>query len=226
MEVNLFIAFLSGLIIGATPCIFLMMSAFGTSLVLIEERSKFLKISVGLICGLIVAYLIISFLFLFFLPVLEVVYLFKYVFAGILIFVGAWQILESTNAESTIFGTPKKVKNVLKRFIEKQSGAYAFLVGIIFVLIKIPCFGGVYLALLYNLHENPILYVFIIVYMMGMIIPVMLILVALRCGLESEKVNEFRLDHRAKLRILSGIVLIFLAIYLLILDDLFSNLFN
>jgi len=224
MEVNFIIAFVSGLTIGATPCILLMVSAFGSSLILIEEKLKFIKIAIGLISGLIFAYILISTLFLFFLPFLEVLYLFKYFFAGILIFIGIWQIVECKKENSTIFGTPKKVKKVLKDFIEKNSGFYAFLVGIIFVLIKMPCFGGVYLALIYNLHTNPLLYVFIFVYLVGLVIPIITICILLRLGLESRKLNDMRLKYRKQLRILSGAILIFLAFYLLILDDLINKL--
>ena len=140
MEVNIIIAFLSGLIIGATPCVLLMLSTFGTSLVLVEEKSKFIIISVGLISGMILMYLIISFLVLYVFGFLTVYFYFKFVFAGILIFIGAWQIIECKKEKSTIFGTPDKVKTIMKDFIEKRSGVYALLVGMIFVLIKIRVF--------------------------------------------------------------------------------------
>jgi len=224
MEINWIVAFLSGLVIGATPCILLMMSAFGSSLIMTEGRAKFAQISFGLLSGLVFGYIIISVIFLYFIPIFEMLYYFKYLFAGILIFIGIWQIIESKKENSTIFGTPKKVKLVLKNFIERKSGVYAFIVGIIFVLIKIPCFGGVYLALLYNLHENPILYLFIMWYLIGMLLPVVLLLILLRIGLEFEKVNDFRLKYRTALRIISGAVLIFLAFYLLILDDLINQM--
>jgi len=224
MEVNLFIAFISGMVIGASPCILLMLSTFGTSLILVEEKGKFLKICIGLLSGMIFAYIVVSIIFLYFVQFFEIFFFFKYVFAGILIFIGVWQILECKKEDSKIFGTPEKVKRVLKDFIERNSGFYSFLVGIIFILIKLPCFGSVYLALIYNLQSNPLLYMFIFFYLLGMVIPIILIFVLLRLGLESAKVNEFRLKNRSYLRILSGAILIFLAFYLLILDDLINSL--
>ena len=47
MEITFFVAFFAGLLIGATPCILLMVSVFGTSLILVEKRSKFIKIEGG-----------------------------------------------------------------------------------------------------------------------------------------------------------------------------------
>jgi cytochrome c biogenesis protein CcdA len=216
-EVNFIIAFISGLLIGITPCILLMLSAFGTSIVLSEEKKNFLIIAIGLISGMILAYLIISIIFINAFLILENVYsYFKYIFAGILIFIGVWQIVECRKEQSKIFGTPQTVKTVLKDFIKKNTGFYAFLVGIMFVLIKIPCFGAIYLALLENLYNNPLLYVFIVVYLIGMVIPILLVLILLRLGIESSKIDKFRLKYRTHLRILNGAVLIFLSIYLLI----------
>ena len=222
MEVNFIIAFTSGILIGASPCILLMLSVFGTSLILTEEKVKFLKISVGLLTGMILAYIIMSILFLYALRFFELFYYFEYVFAGVLIVIGIWQIIECKKEKSTIFGTPAKVKMVLKNFIEKKSGIYAFLVGIIFVLIKIPCFGGIYLALLYSFSTSPSLFIYILYYFIGMLIPIILVLILLRIGLESSKINDYRLKYRTFLRILNGIILIFLALFLLIFYDLIN----
>ncbi|MFX1477418.1 MAG: cytochrome c biogenesis CcdA family protein [Promethearchaeota archaeon] len=217
VEVTFGLVFLTGLYVGITPCILLMLSAFGTSLILTEDKGKFIKISFGLISGMIFTYVVISILLINFLEILEDInFIIKYIFAGILIFIGIWQIIESRKEQSRIFSTPEKVKTMLKDFIEKKTGAYAFLVGIIFVLIKIPCFGLIYITLLESLFTNPLIFFFIVVYLTGMVIPIILILVLLRLGLESTKVNEWRLKYRTYLRIINGVILIFLAIYLLL----------
>ena len=216
VEVNFYLAFFSGLAIGITPCILLMLSVFGTSLILTEEKKKFLSISTGLISGMVMAYIMMSIILLYLFHLIRrTVLIFNFVFAGILIFIGIWEILDSKKEESYIFKTPKKVKTLLNNFIQRNSGFYAFLVGIIFVLIKIPCFGNVYLSLLANLHSNPLLFAFIVIYIIGMLTPIIFVLILMRLGLESAKINDFRLNNRTKLRILSGIILIFLAVYLL-----------
>lgn len=216
VEVNIFISFFSGLVIGASPCILLMLSAFGTSLVLTEEKRKFLSISIGLISGMVLAFVLISIILIYVAIMLEVMIIINYIFAGVLISIGIWQIVESTKERSIIFSTPEKVKTVLSNFIQKNSGFYAFLVGIIFVLIKFPCTDLIYVSLILNFHTNPLLYVFLFIYILGMLIPIILILVLLRLGLESSRINEFRLKYRTFFRILSGAILIFLAIFLLV----------
>lgn len=214
-ELNLLIVFISGVVVGVSPCILLMLSVFGTSLILSEKKKKFLQISLGLLSGMTLAYVIISVIFVFFFQILNILSYFKYIFTAFLIFIGIWQILVCKKEKSIIFGTPTKVKTILKDFIEKNSGMYAFLVGIIFVLIKIPCFGSIYLTLLYNLYSNPFLIIYIIFYILGLLFPMITILILIRLGLESNKINDFRLKYRTSLRILSGAVLIALAVLLL-----------
>ena len=226
MEVDYLIAFTSGMLIGASPCILLMLSVFGTSLIITEEKVKFLRISIGLLSGMILTYVVMSIIFLFALDFFNQFFFFEYIFAGVLIFIGIWQIIECKKEKSTIFGTPTKVKLALKNFIEKNSGLYAFLVGIIFVLIKIPCFGGLYLALLGSFYENPSLFVYILLYIVGMLIPIILILILLRIGLESSKINDYRLKYRTFLRMLNGVILIFLALFLLIFYDIIEAGFS
>ncbi|MFX1375005.1 MAG: cytochrome c biogenesis CcdA family protein [Promethearchaeota archaeon] len=216
VEVDFFISFFSGVAIGISPCILLMLSSFGASLILTEEKNKFLKISTGLILGMLLVYILMSIIILSFFQILKTILIFNFIFAGILVFIGLWEIADCKKEQSSIFKTPKKVKTLLSNFIQRNSGYYAFLVGIIFVLIKIPCFGNIYLSLLSKLYSDPLLVVFIIVYIVGMLIPIILILVLMRLGLESSKINDFRLKYRTKLRIISGAILIFLAIYLLI----------
>jgi len=192
-------------------------------MIFVEEKSKFLRISVGLITGLIVTYILISYLIFVFAEFSDIFRYFNYIFAGILVFIGIWQIIDSKKEESRLFDTPEKVKLKLKDFIDKNSGLYAFLVGIIFSLIKLPTCGALLIVLIINLHSSPILFLYILVYIIGMITPIILVLILLRLGLESEKVNDFRLKYRRHLRIFSGVILIFLAVYLLILDDLFFS---
>ena len=215
--VNFTVVFFTGLLVGIAPCILLMLSVFGTSLILIEDKRKFIEISIGLILGMIIMYIIISIIFINIRLLLQNIYSFiGYFFAGILILIGIWQIIECREEKSKIFGTPQKIKLVLKDFITRNSGIYAFLVGTIFVLIKIPCFGGIYILLLESIFQNPLLYVYIVVYLIGMMIPTIMILVLIRLGLESSKIDSFRLKYRTPLRILNGVILIFLALYLII----------
>ena len=220
-EFTIWIAFVTGLITGLSACMLLLLSVLGTSLTMVESRSKYLIISIGLIVGIIVAYLVISILFLLVINALEIVMYLKYIFGGILLFLGIWQILEFKREKSVIFGTSTKVKSIWKDFIERKSGLYALLVGLTFAFVKIPCFGAPYLQLLFVSLDDPVLGLLIFSYLLGLLIPICGVLVALRIGFQSERLNQFRLNSRPYLRLLSGCLLITLTLYLF-LDTIIS----
>ena len=213
-EFTIGVAFVVGLVTGISACMLLLLSVLGTSLTIIESRSKYFIISTGLIIGLVCTYLVVSVLFLVTINALSIISLLKYIFGGILLFIGIWQIIEFKSEKSVMFGTSNRIKSVLRDFIEKRSALYAFLVGIIFAFIKIPCFGGPYLQMLFSSQYDPLLSVYIIFYFLGMLLPIIGVLLAIRIGLQSEKVNKFRLEYRPYLRLLSGCFLITLTLYL------------
>ncbi len=213
-EFTLWIAFVTGLITSLSACMLLLLSVLGTSLTIIESRGKYLMISIGLIAGIIVAYLVVSLLFLLVINALNVITYLKYIFGGILLFLGIWQIIEFKREKSVIFGTSTTIKSKLKDFIEKKSGLYAFLVGLIFAFIKIPCFGAPYLQVLFISLNDPLLGFLISVYLLGLLIPICGVLLAIRVGFQSERINQFRINSRSYLRLLSGCLLITLTLYL------------
>jgi hypothetical protein len=92
-DFTLWIAFVTGVVTGASACMLLLLSVLGTSLTMVESRSKYLVISTGLIVGLIVAYLAVSFIFLMTINAISVITYLKYIFGAILLFLGVWQII-------------------------------------------------------------------------------------------------------------------------------------
>jgi len=220
-EFTIWIAFLTGLISGLSACMLLLLSVVGTSLTMVESRSKYLIISLGLIGGIIIAYLIVSFIFLIVINALNIITYLKYIFGAILLGLGIWQIFEFKREKSIIFGTHPKIKSIWRDFIERNSGIYAFAVGLTFSFIKIPCFGASYLEILFISRDDPLLAMHIIIYLIGLLIPIIGVLIAVRIGFQSEKLNQIRLNYRSHLRLLSGCLLITLTLYLF-LDTIIS----
>ena len=105
--------------------------------------------------------------------------------------------------------------------MERKSGIYAFLVGLTFAFTKIPCFGATYLQILFVSIDDPLLGLLIAVYLIGLLIPIGGVLLAIRIGFQSEKLNQIRLKYRSYLRLLSGCLLITLTLYLF-LDTIMS----
>ena len=220
-EFTIWIAFVTGLIMGISACMLLLLSVLGTSLTMVASRGKYLIISLGLIVGIIAAYLVVSIIFLVVMNALSIITYLKYIFGVVLLFLGSWQIIEFKHEKSIIFGTNPKIKSMWRDFIEKESGIYAFLLGLTFAFIKIPCFGAPYLQILFVSIDDPLIGLFIAFYLLGLLIPIVGVLLAIRIGFQSEKLNQFRLNYRPYLRLLSGCLLITLTLYLF-LDTIIS----
>lgn len=216
-SITLWGTFLLGLAFGGSTCLLLILSLLGATLVTVSERKKYLAISIGLVLGLIAAYTVITIIFnalliAFSLYTNSIVYILDV----ILLFIGVWQIIEFKKEKSIIFGTPTRVKSWLKTFITNQTGISAFFLGVLFALVKIPCIGGVFLQIITNTSNNPLFIYFILLYYAGMILPVVALLIGFRVGLQSEQIKTFLEKNRRYLRLMSGIVLIALTLYLLI----------
>ncbi len=213
-NLNLWFSFGAGILVGVSACMLLLLSVVGTTMTTIEKKSQYAAMSVGLVAGLVVAYMLLSAIFIWLVEVVGIFVYFKYIFGAVLLIIGIWQIVEFKKEKSVIFGTPGKVKGFLKDFINRRTGVAAFLVGIVFAFVKIPCFGGPFLSIIYAARDNPLLFSYIAVYFVGMLIPIIIVLVLMGIGLQSDRVNDFRLKYRPHLRLLSGIVLIVVTIYL------------
>nr|MDO8112427.1 hypothetical protein [Candidatus Sigynarchaeota archaeon] len=210
------VAFLAGLALGASACVLLLLGTIGTAVTSATTRRHYAIISTGLIIGVLTGYLIVGALFTWFVLTLDFLSLLKYIFAGVLLFIGAWQIVDFKREKSIIFGTPGKMKGAMKRLISGKTGTGAFAVGVMFALIKVPCFGGPFLAIVYGARDDPALILTMVSYFAGMLLPYIVILVAIGMGLSSERINNARLKYRPHLRLLSGAVLVSLVIYMLL----------
>lgn len=101
--------------------------------------------------------------------------------------------------------------------LRKGSFIYGFILGFIFSLIKIPCIGAIMISLFMGLVENPIFFALNLgFFYLGLILPLIIVLILLLRGSESEKINQIRIKYRPILRILSGVAIIGLTFYSLL----------
>ncbi|MHA1731141.1 MAG: cytochrome c biogenesis CcdA family protein, partial [Promethearchaeota archaeon] len=158
MQATAWVAFLAGVLVGVSACMILLLSVIGTAITTIESRGKYAVVCLGLVLGLVSAYVVLGLLFVWFVEAFGVFTYFKYAFGAVLLVLGFWQVAEFRKEKSVVFGTPGKVKGVLREFIDRRSGVAAYLVGVVFALVKVPCFGGPFLAIVYDVNDNPLLF--------------------------------------------------------------------
>ncbi len=112
---------------------------------------------------------------------------------------------------------PSVFKSFLDRYkpvYRKFSLAANFGLGGAFGLIKMPCVGGIYVAILGAIVQSgeagsglP----YLAAYNFGIILPVLALGALLTLGLSPGKINEFRHRHRITLKIASGLILMLMA---------------
>lgn len=217
-EMDAWVAFVAGIVVGGSPCVLLILSVLGTSASVLEDRRKYATIAVGLVLGIVAAYAIFTGVFLSLVQTVDpaVFTVVKWIFGMALLVVGIWQIAEFRSEHSTIFGTPRGAKNLMKSFVERRSGLYSFLLGLVFAFVKIPCILAAYMPILLSVRGSPRLIAHVLAYLGGMLLPIVVLLLAVGVGLQSDKINRARLRYRPILRLLSGCLLILLTLYLVL----------
>ena len=222
-DFNLWIAFVTGLVSGLSPCVVLMTGVLGTSIFASRERKTFLLSAFGFVFGVISAYFFIglAFTFLFeFASVFLTSMALRLIVGVPLIILGLWYIIDAWNEDSRLFKTPDAVKKFLKSMAGKASVISTFLLGLAFTLIKSPCVAGIMLSLLFNINQyatdSMSMITTIIIFGLGILLPIIIIMGLLRVGISNEKINENREKYKPYIRIISGLLIIALTIWSLL----------
>ncbi|WP_235283307.1 cytochrome c biogenesis CcdA family protein [Methanosarcina sp. 2.H.A.1B.4] len=215
-----FLILVAGILAGFNPCLLAVM-AFLASVTLAQQggRKEMLKITLGFSAGIFTMYMFAGISILStvsFLP--EVRSHFTAITILLTTLLGLWHIYDAywlrTHAKST-FRTPKSLKDFMSRMGEKNLLLLSFLAGSMFSLVKAPCVGAIYLSILSMLAiktdvARGIAYMGI--YNLGLLLPVMCLGLLLAFGLSPKKVTEFREKRRVEIRLITGLILIALAL--------------
>jgi cytochrome c biogenesis protein CcdA len=212
--------FVAGILAGFNPCLLAVM-AFLASIVLVQNgrRKEMLKITCGFSAGIFAMYMLAG------VGIFSVVNLLPGIqrsFTEIAIIVtaslGFWHIYDAyrlkKHARST-FRTPDFLKNFMGSMSEKNFLLLSFLSGGMFSLVKAPCVGAIYLSLLSILATKTDIVrgtIYMGIYNIGLLLPVIGLGLLLALGLSPKKVTEFREKWRVEIRLTTGFILIFLAI--------------
>jgi cytochrome c biogenesis protein CcdA len=212
-ELSIPAAFIAGLIAGFNPCLLaVMVFIAGTTLAAAGSRAGILA-RVGSFCaGLLAVYMLMG---IGLMELLRLVPALDSVLKGVIVitlvlmatwsFYDAWRT--SKGVESQLFRT------VLGRFrasYERYALPASFAIGAAFGLVKMPCVGGLYIAILGTILQSEqfaegLLY--LVFYNLGVIVPVLALGGLLAYGLSPAALNAFRLRHRVKLKLFTGLLL-------------------
>ena len=204
---------MAGLVAGINPCLLaVMVFIAGTTLSTAGRRTGIIARILSFCGGLMAVYLLIGIGLMELIgrvPGLETGL--KAAIVSILIVLALWSFVDAYRVKKGV--ESRSFRAVLERFRSsyRRFGVPAsFVIGAAFGLVKMPCVGGLYIAILGTILQagqiaEGILY--LVAYNLGVITPVLALGLLLTLGLSPGTVNRFRHRYRVELKAFNGVLL-------------------
>jgi cytochrome c biogenesis protein CcdA len=206
----------AGILAGFNPCLLAVM-AFLASAHLVQEgrRKEMLKITLGFLAGIVTLYMLAGVGILSIVNLLpEIKGSFIKISIVLIALLGFWHIFDAywlKKHAKTTFRTPEPLKNFMSRMDKNNLLLLSFLSGSMFSLVKAPCVGAIYLSLLSILATKTDVVrgtIYMGIYHIGLLLPVIALGLLLAFGLSPNRVTEFRERWRVEIRLTTGLILI------------------
>ena len=202
------------------PCAFTVLLILLLSIIALQTRRQVLMVGITYIAAVFLFYFISGIGVLSFVHVSGISGLIALVAAVIAIVIGAVNILDAAvKREGFILAIPESKKPVIERYIATATLPAAFVLGILVGIFELPCTGGIYLSIL-SLISNTLTFSeglpYLLLYNFIFVLPLIVILVAVVMGIPPERVNTWRLANRRKLRVIIGIAMILVGVFILL----------
>ena len=219
-ELSLPVVLLAGLLAGFNPCLLAVM-AFLASLTLSSKgnRTELLKIVGGFCAGIFVMFMVVGMGLLGVIKqqpdIKDTITLLLVVLIGLL---GLWHFYDAYHLKKhdrSSFKTSVSFLQLVGGIEDRNTVMVSFLAGAMFSIIKAPCVGAVYFAILDVLITQGKIAdgaIYLCFYNLGVILPVLILGIMLAFGLSPERVNDLRENRRVEIRLVTGAVLVMLAV--------------
>jgi len=195
--------------------------AFLASLTLYSKgnRTELLKIVGGFCAGIFVMFMVVGMGLLGVIKqqpeIKDTITVVLVVLIGLL---GLWHFYDAYHLkvhDRSSFKTSGSFLQLVEGIEHRNTVMVSFLAGAMFSIIKAPCVGAVYFAILDMLITQGKIAdgaIYLSFYNLGVILPVLILGIMLAFGLSPERVNDLRENRRVEIRIVTGAVLLLLAV--------------
>jgi cytochrome c-type biogenesis protein len=209
--------FAAGLLAGFNPCLLAMLAFLASAILASTGRRKdVLTMVVFFSLGTFVVYIIFGVGLFSILQEKSAAALFRFILAAILLILGLMQLEDARRLQRgglSLFRTDW-TKKYVDGVVSSRKLSYYFLLGALFSLVRAPCVGGIYIAIIGVVSSQGYAssgLIYLLVYNLGLALPVLLFGGVIAMGMSPEKVDLFRERHRVAIRLITGFTLITLA---------------
>ncbi len=206
----------AGLVAGFNPCLLGILVFLAASVLSSTGRRRELAMMVVFFSlGIFTMYLLFGLGMQSLLRTEAAAAAFRYVLTAFLVAIGLMNVLDAVRLNSgkgSLFRTDWALKYFQAGIDRGRLSSY-FLIGALFSLVKAPCVGAIYLAILDMLSAQSYLEgaVYLVFFNLGVILPILVLGGAIALGMSPEQVDAFRKDHRVGMRLSTGLALLALA---------------
>jgi cytochrome c-type biogenesis protein len=209
--------FAAGLLAGFNPCLLAMLAFLASSMLASTgQRRDILTMVAFFSLGTFVVYIIFGVGLFSVLQEKSTAVMFRLILASVLLFLGVMQLEDARRLHSggtSLFRTDWTKKYVNSVIASRRLSSY-FLLGALFSLVRAPCVGGVYIAIIGIISSQGFAssgLIYLMIYNLGIALPVLLLGGIIALGMGPEQVDNFRNKHRVAIRLITGITLLALA---------------
>lgn len=206
----------AGLLAGFNPCLLGILVFLAASVLSSSRRRREMATMVAFFSfGIFTMYFLFGLGVQRLLQTEAVAAAFRYVLTAFLIIIGLAQILDAVRLNrggKSLFRTDWALK-YFRSGVDRGSLSSYFLIGALFSLVKAPCVGAVYLAILDLISARSYAEgaVYLAAFNLGVVLPIIILGGFLALGMSPEQVDAFRKDHRVGMRLFTGLALLALA---------------
>ncbi len=206
----------AGLVAGFNPCLLGILVFLAASVLSSTGRKReMVRMVVFFSLGIFTMYFLFGLGMQRLLATNAVASVFRYVLTAFLLLAGLSQVLDAVRlarGKASLFRTDWALKHFQKGVEGGHFSSY-FLIGALFSLVKAPCVGAIYLAILDLLSSQSYFAgaACLFFFNLGVVLPIMVLGGFIALGMSPEQVDAFRKDHRAGMRLATGLALIMLA---------------
>ena len=209
-------------IASINPCGLAVLVILLLSIIALQTRRQVLMVGIAFISSVFLFYLITGLGVLSFIHIsgTGISSFIATAAAAIAIVLGLVNIVDAAiKKEGFFLAIPESKKPVFERYIRTATIPAAVVLGVLVGIFELPCAGGIYLVIL-GLVSNTMTLAqgipYLLLYNFIFVLPMIVILLVVVFGLPPERVNTWRLSNRRALRVVIGVVMVLVGIFILV----------